>query len=87
MFEGILRELGIVVIIVSGIPLVCSSVSGLVIAALQTATQIQEQTITYLAKFTAVTLVFAFLYPWFFSYIVNYTNRLLSSIAVIGVSG
>ena len=85
MLEGLLREVAIVVIIISGVPLVCSSIAGLCVAALQTATQIQEQTITYLVKFASVCIVFAFFSGWFFSHVVSFTRRLLASIAVIGV--
>jgi type III secretion protein S len=44
------------VLLLSGPPIIAASVVGLVIAFLQAATQIQEQTLSYTAKFIAIVI-------------------------------
>jgi type III secretion protein S len=50
------REALWLVLILSGPPIVAASIVGLVIAFLQAATQLQEQTLTYTLKFLTVVL-------------------------------
>ena len=50
------REALWLVLILSAPPILCASIAGLVIAFLQAATQIQEQTFPYAVKFVAVVL-------------------------------
>ena len=44
------------VLLLSGPPIVVASIVGLVIAFLQAATQLQEQTFSYTAKFVAIVI-------------------------------
>lgn len=44
------------VLVLSAPPILCAAIAGLVIAFLQAATQIQEQTFPYAVKFVAVIL-------------------------------
>ncbi len=44
------------VLILSGPPILAAAVVGLLIAVLQSATQLQEQTLQYAAKFVAIVL-------------------------------
>lgn len=44
------------VLILSGPPILAASVVGLVVAVFQSATQLQEQTLQYAAKFVAIVL-------------------------------
>ncbi|MCB0331850.1 MAG: flagellar biosynthetic protein FliQ [Bdellovibrionales bacterium] len=50
MYLEIAKEGILIVLIISGVPLVVSMVSGLVIALLQSATQIQEQSVQHIVK-------------------------------------
>lgn len=50
------REALWLVLILSAPPILCAAIAGLVIAFLQAATQIQEQTFPYAVKFVAVIL-------------------------------
>ena len=44
------------VLVLSGPPILAAAVVGLLIAVLQSATQLQEQTLQYAAKFVAIVL-------------------------------
>lgn len=50
------REALWLVLLLSAPPIVAASVVGLIVAFLQAATQLQEQTLTYTVKFVTVTL-------------------------------
>ena len=53
------QESLLLIMLLSGLPLLCCAVTGLTVSFLQAATQIQEQTITYLVKLlTLVALLF-----------------------------
>lgn len=54
-----------VLLLISGIPLLAGSLAGLVVAVLQSATQIQEQSVVYLVKITAVIITFFLCGGWF----------------------
>lgn len=70
--------------IISGLPLLFSSVVGLLVAVFQTATQIQEQSITFLAKLLSAVLVIIFGATWFSTQLVQLFQGLISSIAALG---
>lgn len=52
----LVREALWLVLVLSAPPIVAASVVGLIVAFLQAATQLQEQTLTYTLKFVTVTL-------------------------------
>jgi type III secretion protein S len=52
----LVREALWLVLVLSAPPIIAASVVGLVVAFLQAATQLQEQTLTYTLKFITVTL-------------------------------
>lgn len=49
---------------------------GVLISMLQAATQIQEQTLTFVPKIVAVMLTLFFGLPWFLQQILDFTRRL-----------
>ena len=79
-----LREGLIIVALVSGIPLAVSSLAGLVVAVLQAATQIQETSISYCAKFAAVAAVGVVLSDWFCTKVIDFFQTIVASIAALG---
>ncbi len=83
MFDIYIKQSLIMVAIFSGVPLLISSIAGLVVAVIQAATQIQEQSISHLVRFVAVGVVIAMLGPWFFSEITEFIQQMLGSIAAI----
>ena len=52
----LVRESLWLVLVLSGPPILMASIVGLIVAFLQAATQLQEQTVSYLAKFVTVSL-------------------------------
>jgi len=72
------------VILFSGIPLIVCSISALIMSVIQAATQVQEQTITYLVRFTALSLTMASTAGWFSQEIVLFIQEMIGSIAHLG---
>ncbi|MDR0684897.1 MAG: flagellar biosynthesis protein FliQ [Spirochaetaceae bacterium] len=72
---------GIFQVLILAAPLLITAlVVGLVIAILQAATQIQEQTLTFVPKILAILLVLALLGGWMFTMLANYTEELFRMI-------
>jgi len=68
---------GVQQVLMIAAPLLLSAlVVGLVVAILQATTSIQEQTLTFVPKVFAILLVLAFLGPWMFSSLREYTIQL-----------
>jgi flagellar biosynthesis protein FliQ len=53
---------------------------GTVVSIVQTVTQVQEQTLTFVPKLMAVAGVFLLLLPWILQTLVRYTGELMRSI-------
>ncbi len=62
-------------------PLLISLVVGLVIAILQAATQIHEQTLTFVPKLVAIGIALIVLGPWMIDTMNDFTFRLFDFIA------
>jgi flagellar biosynthetic protein FliQ len=58
--------------------LVASVAVGLVISILQAATQIHEQTLTFVPKLIAIGVMLLFLGPWMLEQLNEFTQRLFS---------
>ncbi len=63
--------------------LIVSLVIGLVIAVLQAATQIHEQTITFVPKALAIAIMLLMFGPWSMTLISEFVNRLFLMISRI----
>ncbi len=61
--------------------LLISVLVGLVIAILQAATQVHEQTLTFVPKLIAIGLVLLLMGPWMIAQIQDFTFRLFEFIA------
>lgn len=57
MFSTLVLEACRTVVLCSGAPLMVGAIVGLVLAVVQGATQIQEQTVTFVAKLVSIGLV------------------------------
>ena len=64
----------------AGPMLLVALIVGLIISILQAVTQIQEQTLAFVPKLTAVAMVFLIGLPWMIQTAVRYTTELLRSI-------
>lgn len=60
--------------------LIVSIVVGLVVSILQAATQVNEQTLTFVPKIIAIALVLIALGPWMMSTMVDFFNNTMISI-------
>lgn len=69
------------VLILSGPPILISMILGLLVAIFQAATQIQEQTLSFTVKLFAVILSVVMLGGWLSGQIIQYTTTILNGIA------
>ncbi len=69
-----------IIIIVSGIPLLISGIFSIILAFIQTITQVQEQSLSYLVKCLTVFVVFYFCFPYFQSLIFDFFNMAFEEI-------
>lgn len=62
--------------------LIVSVLVGLVIAILQAATQVHEQTLTFVPKLIAIALVLLLAGPWMIQQMLSFTTNLFETIAL-----
>lgn len=67
----------ILVMLLSGPPIVISMILGLTVAVFQAATQIQEQTLSFTVKLVAVILTLLIMGGWLGAQMVQFTNTIL----------
>jgi flagellar biosynthetic protein FliQ len=86
-----LEQIGIVIqdmmfttLLVAAPALLISLSVGLLIAVFQAATQINEQTLTFVPKIVAVFAVFAALFPWMMQMMMEFSGRVMSIVAQQG---
>lgn len=66
----------LLILILSAPPILISTILGLFVAVFQAATQIQEQTLSFMVKLVAVILTLFILGGWLSSQIMQYTNNI-----------
>lgn len=66
----------ILILLLSGPPIIISTVLGLFVAIFQAATQIQEQTLSFMVKLVAVILTLLVMGGWLGAQIMQYTNNI-----------
>lgn len=84
MFDAYLREALIVVVLASAVPLLSASVMGLFVGVVQTATQLQEQTVSYLLKLAASAVAMFVCWGWLSDLVIRLTHDLLTSFTALG---
>jgi flagellar biosynthesis protein FliQ len=84
MFDRSLTEFLLLAAMVSGIPLAASALIGLAVSILQSVTQVQEQSVGYLAKLVSVAIVLMLCAPFFCRRILEFCAGSLASISQIG---
>ena len=84
MFQNEIFQLSyqalLLILILSGPPIIISMILGLLVAIFQAATQIQEQTLSFTVKLFAVILTIIYLGGWLGEQILQYTNSILNTI-------
>jgi type III secretion protein S len=68
------------VLILSAPPIIVASVAGLLVAIVQAATQIQEQTLAFVFKAAGLVACVIVAGPWMLGQIVTWTEQLYTSI-------
>jgi len=76
----LVREAIMMVCIIALPPLVVALLVGLVISIMQAATQVQEQSLTFVPKIIAVFLTLAIMAPWSIRIMISFTNRVFNRI-------
>lgn len=83
MFQSEIYQLAyqalLLILILSGPPILISMVLGLFVAIFQAATQIQEQTLSFTVKLIAVILTLMFMGGFLSSHIVQFTNNIFQN--------
>jgi len=74
------KEAGEIVILMAAPPLLAGLVVGLIVSLFQTATQIQEMTLTFIPKLLAVGAALVLGGHWMLSLITDYITRLYHNI-------
>lgn len=64
--------------------LICALVVGLVISIFQAATQINEQTMTFIPKIVAVLVSLLLFAPWMIQKMIGFSTELIGAIATVG---
>jgi type III secretion protein S len=67
----------LLILLLSGPPILISTMLGLMVAIFQAATQIQEQTLSFMVKLIAVIFTLLFMGGWLSAQIVQFTNNIL----------
>jgi flagellar biosynthetic protein FliQ len=72
------------VLLTSAPMLIAALVIGLVISIFQAATQINEQTMTFIPKIVGVFIALLFFGPWIMEILITFTTGVITQIATVG---
>ncbi len=75
----LIRNALILVLLISAPMLVIGLVVGILVSLLQAVTQIQEQTLTFIPKMTAMVIAAIILMPWIGQRLIDYTATMFGS--------
>ncbi|MFA5250580.1 MAG: type III secretion system export apparatus subunit SctS [Parachlamydiales bacterium] len=83
MYQNEIDQLGyqalLLILILSGPPIIISMVLGLLVAVFQAATQIQEQTLAFTVKLFAVILTLLMLGGWLGAQIMHFAGEIFNN--------
>lgn len=68
------------ILLLSGPPIIISTILGLIVAIFQAATQIQEQTLSFTVKLFAVVFTVILMGGWLGAQVYQYTQAIMQSI-------
>jgi flagellar biosynthetic protein FliQ len=84
MTPGTVMEIGRqaleITLLLSGPPLLAALVTGLIVSVFQAATQINEQTLSFIPKLVVMFITLVIAGPWMLQMTINYIRRLFESI-------
>jgi flagellar biosynthetic protein FliQ len=75
----LIRHMFFLALLVAAPLLIVSLLVGLIVSVLQAATQVQEQTLTFIPKIVATVVCLIVLTPWMAQHLVEYTRELFMS--------
>jgi flagellar biosynthetic protein FliQ len=81
---SLLQDMMLTTLLVAAPSLAAGLFVGLLIAVFQAATQINEQTLTFVPKIVAVFAVFGALFPWMMQTMMEFNGRVMAIIAQQG---
>jgi len=81
---GIGRRAVEMVLLLSGPMLICAVTVGLLISIFQAATQINEQTMTFIPKIVAVLVSLLLFAPWMINLLLTFTREIYGNIGHLG---
>jgi len=81
---GLGRQAIETILLVAAPMLLAGLVVGLVVSIFQAATQINEQTMTFIPKIVAVFVTLLIFAPWMIKVLVGFTRSVLTRIATVG---
>jgi type III secretory pathway component EscS len=84
MFDTLLSQTFLLVLVLSAIPLALSALLGLLVSVLQAATQIQEQSVSFVVRFGGMCLVFFFLGHWYANQVLELFYQTFGAFAALG---
>jgi flagellar biosynthesis protein FliQ len=85
LIADLARNAMVVAALIAAPLLMVALVIGLLVSILQTVTQIQEQTLSFVPKLLGVSATFLVALPWMLQLLVNYTQQLFRSLpAMVG---
>jgi flagellar biosynthetic protein FliQ len=76
----IMREALWMIVVLAGVMIVPGLVIGLVVSTFQAATQINEQTLSFLPRLMITLLVIIFAGPWMLTKLLDHANNLYTNI-------
>ena len=74
------REVFMTAVLIAAPMLLAGLIVGVAISIVQTATSIQEQTLTFIPKILAVAVSLILFFPWMMNTILSFTTNLLENI-------
>lgn len=81
---AVLQDMMLTTLMVAAPSLLAGLLVGLLIAVFQAATQINEQTLTFVPKIVAVFAVFGALFPWMMRTMMEFSGRVMVIVAQQG---
>lgn len=77
------RDAVITTLLLSAPPFLAALVTGLIVSIFQTATQINEMTLTFIPKFVAVVVTLIVMGPWMGQTITDFMTRLMTQLPLL----
>ncbi len=74
------REVFFTAVMIAAPMLIAGLIVGVTISVIQTATSIQEQTLTFIPKIVAVVVSLILFFPWMMNTILAFTTELITNI-------